>query len=54
MDRDGDAGHYLFQQAEAGRDATASKFSTQLDAMGTAAVCDLCVLEGLNANLEFG
>jgi hypothetical protein len=54
VDRNRDAGHYLFQQTKAGGDAAAGEFTAQLDAVGAAAVCDLCVLEGLNANLELG
>ncbi len=54
MDRDRNAGHYLFQQTKAGRNAAAGKLTAQLDAVRAAAVRDLCVLEGLNANLELG
>jgi hypothetical protein len=54
VDRNCDAGHYLFQQPKAGGDAATGKFTAQLDAVGAPAICDLCVLERLNANLELG
>jgi hypothetical protein len=54
VDRNRDAGHYLFQQTKAGGDAATRKFTAQLDAVCTAAISGLCVFESLNANLELG
>jgi hypothetical protein len=54
MDRNGDAGYDLLQQAQAGRDAAAGKLTAEFDAVGSATICDLCVVQGFNANLELG
>ena len=54
MDRDRNTGDHLLQQAQAGGNATTGKLTAEFDAMRSAAVRDLCIVECLNTNLEFG
>jgi hypothetical protein len=54
MDRNRDAGYNLLQQTQAGRDAATGKLTAEFYAVGSAAVCDLGVGQGFNADFELG